>query len=211
MPAARAASPSNAKCILWHAPGQPPRPDLLGALNRPGFRAKKCQSAWSAFAHLTARTGEWATCPGEAAVLVLVNPDALPGVADLVDIVDRYNPASAVWMYDPAGKPQLRAVTAADLAAWRSGTGQPSTPQPVVPAPIRTSAPALRLAGEGPLASPSPARVAQAQRAPDPNPDVKVVPRTQREPSQGEPPASAAQPLLSDEELAMLLSEDAEK
>lgn len=159
-------------------------------------------------------------------MLILVEPERLSDLIGVIDVVDRYNPAAAVWQFDPAGEPRLRAVTADDLSHWRTQHAPAMEPErqsqnprdglsPAPASPDRpASPPGLRLAGEGPM--PPQHRPPDASAPPHPHPDVKPAPRpetTQRplgapEPSEGAQPIV---PLLSDEELAMLLSGDADQ
>lgn len=230
-----ASSYSKARCVVWHPRGRPPRPELAAALDRPGLRFVRCESALQAFAHLTTRQGPWALAPHELGVLILVEPDRLEGLVGVIDVVDRYNPAAAVWQFDPASEPRLRSVAPADLSHWRTQHVQPaeSDVRPALQEPVREerppaasarpSAPGLRLAGEGPI--PPEYRPPDASAPPHPHPDVKPAPRTEPAPragqDQGAGPAARAPepsegpqpivPLLSDEELAMLLSGDADQ
>lgn len=208
--------------MVWHPRGKPPRPELASALDRPGLRFVRCDSAMQAFAHLTTRQGPWALSANELGVLILVEPDRLNGLLAMIDVVDRFNPAAAVWQFDPAAEPRLRAVTPDDLSQWRTQRTQAVAPEPPLtrladgspsspPAPARPApAPGLRLAGEGPI--PPEYRPPDASAPPHPHPDVKPAPRS--DPAKAAEPSAGSQPivpLLSDEELAMLLSGDADQ
>jgi hypothetical protein len=212
--------------VVWHPRGKPPRPELAAALSRPGMREVRCGDPYSALAHLATRAGPSALKEGETGVLVLVDPDHLPELMNLMDAVDRYVPAAAVWCYDPAGSPALRAVTADDMARWRTLTEPPrpaaQAPAPRAPGSASGGPRPLRLAGSGTL--PPEQTPPGDSGVPHPNPDVKAarpdsvppspVPQpssTPAQPSQPSPTASPITPLLTQEELAMLLSGDAEE
>lgn len=208
--AAPAPQPAKARVVVWHARGKPPRPELSAAINRPGFRCVRCEHAWAAFAHVTSRAGDCAPLPGESMVLLVVEPADLQGLTDVIDMIDRYTPSAKIWAYESAASPRLREVAADDLAGWR---GEPPVkphegevaPKPANPTP--SSPPGLRLAGEGAL--PPERSSIDTPDTPHPHPDVKMRPPESGPVQDGaatpQPPIT---PLLSDEELAMLLSGD---
>jgi len=202
---------------VWHRTGSPPRPELSAALNRPGFRVFRCESSWATLAHLCTHQGPSAPADSESTILILVQPEELPGLVDLVDAIDRFAPGATLWSYDAQHSPRMRAVSAEDLTTWkaamlpRAPDEPPVAPVPTPPAP--SAVPPLRLAGEGALPPPQPPPLTEGD-PPSPHPDVKIK-ATTRFAGPGflspEPARSVTAPLLTDEELQMLLSGQAEK
>lgn len=214
---AKQAKPST-RVVVFHAPGAAPAKSLLAALERPGLRAVQVFHPWGVLAALLA--------PGAGVcVAVLHEPGMLPRVAEVLEAIAKYSSGTKIWIFDSGNTPTLRAATETDLAllrlgsAW-AGSGAPAPPAAPTPAAsaaafisgsaspaVRTvsaSPPALKLTDADPgvntwIISPqAPVPV----RAPSAPPSVPQTP----------PPAHAASaPLLSAEELEMLLSDDPEK
>ncbi len=224
------------RCVLLHPRSRPPRPELMAALARPSFRIFHCDNEFAALAHLCAREGDPAPRADEGTILLLVEPGDLDAPVELVDALDRYVPGASIWIYDSRATPRLKALDPEDLTTWRVERAHVEPPRPPTPAPIsaprapqtppaRDLTPRLRLAGEGTL----PAEVSPVQvvgpGVPDPVPDVKpkAQPPAAEAPYQPPQPVSSVTPaptvapvrpihtLLSDEELAMLLSGEPEK
>jgi hypothetical protein len=131
----------------------------------------------------------------EAMVLLIIEPDALPHARDLVAAAARYTPHAVCWRYSEADEPQLRAFPYTAPGAGGASESGPPTPPTItirpgvahVIAPRRRRhiepTPKLRLTGE-----------------PD---DVESD-----EPPSDQGPAEPEKPILSDEELEILLSDD---
>ncbi|MDX2131809.1 MAG: hypothetical protein SFY69_07140 [Planctomycetota bacterium] len=241
MQAGGASSGRRFRCVVLHPRRRPPRPELIAALTRPNFRVFSCEDEFGAMAHLCARAGEIAPRAGESTILLLVEPHDLEHPVELIEALDQYVPGASVWVFDSRSTHRLRAVGPEDLTTWRVERDEaPQAARPVttppagaearerrgpspIPEPTMTIAgPHLRLAGEGaPLPEPTPSTGgAYAPGAPDPRPDIKPLspgPAVPAPPASPAFPAVPARPsrasptLLSDEELAMLLSGEAEK
>lgn len=111
--------------MLCHAASTAPPQELVRSLRKHGASIQTCTDVFSVLAHACRVVGASATGPKRAVVLVLVQPERLEGVVELASAVRRYAPRSALWYFDEHAKPQLRAVTAQELAAW---TASPTTP-----------------------------------------------------------------------------------
>lgn len=211
-------SAGKARCVVWHPRDRPPRPELVVALTRPGFRMFRCDNSFSAFAHACARTGPAAAAEDESTIMLLVEPTELEDASGFVEALSRYA-SSSIWVYESAGSPRLRGATRADLERWRVEAEKPAEPK--LPAP--SDGPRLRLSGEGAL---PPQRTAcDEPETPSPVPDVKfrnvasspAVARPEEAssapaaPVVQNAPARPVQTLLTDEELAMLLAFEPEK
>lgn len=220
----------EAHCILWHAQNLPASTELRAALDRRGMIMHAHDQRATALAELCALRGPRvnAEVPSpRALILVFVEPDRLLRPDEMKEVVERYAPKTAMWLYRSAGNPQLRAVTDQDVQRWRA---QRPVPQPRVAASIKSTAvwaeaktarkvpvapvapvivgPRLRLAGE--LRPGAPSTQPPAPLAAEP-----AVAPAAREPGgsiETKPPAADAiapldlRGLLSEEELAMLLA-----
>lgn len=115
-----------------------------------------------------------------APALIVVEPAAhrAPLIEDLLRSVRRRFPGVAIWRFDASARPPLRAFS--DVVV-RPGAGTNGS-APVV---VRKAAPSLRLTDHPSPATPAPARDPEA-----------------------EPERETPSALLSEEELAMLLSDD---
>lgn len=223
--------------MVYHAPGVEPAGALMEALRRPDKRSVCCSGVWGALAHLCTRSGPLAPMPGESTVLILVEPLKTAPVLELINAVERYAPDAAVWIFDSEHAPTLRVMTPEDVSIWRvmskprESERRVETMPPAMVTPARLApsvtitgpgavaaaltddasavvttrrlgpAPQLRLAGEGTLRP----RPSEDGAIPSPEPDVKPTGGTAAKPAASE----AAAPLLTDEELAMLLDDPA--
>jgi len=110
-------------CVLWHcgdaAGGGPEggRSELIATLKNHGASVLACTDAFSALAHACRLTSSKSGARG-AVLLILVQPERLPGVTEFAQVVRRYVPRSALWWYDHKGKPPLKSVTSSELMAW---------------------------------------------------------------------------------------------
>jgi hypothetical protein len=192
---------------LWHASGVDVPRELLSALSgvksgAGGVKVQVVGDPFLALAHMCRATRDERRVPETptAARLVIVFPEMLTDAAELCLAADAYAPGVPRWQYGPAANPTLRPIVEADVTAWCSrGSDAVVVPQPreaVVPrASSRTMAPQLRLAGEGPgVTLDNRAESADAGLA------GEGV-------GQALPPTARSVPLISDEELRMLLGE----
>src|SRR5262245_26530075 len=106
--------PARARCVVWHSRHQPPGPALLKALNRPGFRVVKCDNEFAAMAHVSRPTPD-----DEASVLLLVEPRSLAALGDVASLLERYAARAAVWVFEVAASPRLRAVSEGEVEMWQ--------------------------------------------------------------------------------------------
>jgi hypothetical protein len=205
---------------LWHASGTEVPTTLLAALSgakgKPdGVRIKIVRDPFMALATLCRqRAEEKARAEGEgstAARLVMVFPEVLTDAAELCMTADTYAPGVPRWQYGPAANPTLRPIVDEDVARWAAK----SAPQVVVtPAASargsRTGTvggqPQLRLAGEGPLGGSAGTGGLDNRGEPaDGDDDARLA---------GDPPSAPtprSEPLITDEELRMLLGENNEE
>jgi hypothetical protein len=145
-------------------------------------------------------------------------------VAELLEAMGKYARHAKIWIFDAAASPALRAATETDLALLRLGGSHAARPaQRVAPAPTPAAAAAAFIAGSpaAPIrtvsASPPPLKLTDAEPGVNTwimSPQAPAPKRMPEEPALTQT-ASAEQasppPLLSAEELAMLLSDDPEK
>jgi hypothetical protein len=167
--------------VVFCAPGKEAPGTLLDALARRGVEPLVVHDAFGATL-LTARASEHGS-----PALIVVEPAAhrAPLIEDLVRSVRRRFPGVVIWRFDASARPPLRAFS--DVGV-RSGAGTNGS-SPVV---VRKAAPSLRLTDHPRPASPLPA----------PSPDSSA--RDPDAATERETPSA----LLSEEELAMLLSDD---
>lgn len=131
-------SPREAHCILWHAQNLPASSELRAALDRRGMEVYEHDQRATAFAELCRQRGPRVGPVAPAnrpVILVFVEPDRLHRPEDLKELLERYAPRTAMWLYRASANPQLRAVTEQDLLRWRS---QRPAPQPRVAASIKS-------------------------------------------------------------------------
>lgn len=170
------------RAIVWHAPDQPPPPQLMAALASRGIQTAQVQSPFRALAELC-RAGR-----GSAPAIVIVNPERMPDTVALLEAKARYAPGARCWMYGPATQPALRAIVEGDVSAW-SGVKEP---QVVVRVPESDS---IKINAHRP--PPRPARPA--------TPRLKLTEEPAPVDAESAQPTS---PLLSPEEIRMLLGDD---
>lgn len=209
----------EAHCVLWHAQDLPPSSELRSALDRRGMIVHRHDQRAVAFAEVCRLRGTRDGAGRKATILILVEPDRLNGPDAMLDVVARYSPSTACWLYRENANPQLRAVNDEDLLHFQA---QRPPVQPRVAASIKSPSiwaeaktarrataqhqpvpsvivgPRLKLAG-------SELTPATPGKPPAPKPETTV----ESKPSATTPPTPAAEvrQLLSEEELAMLLTE----
>ena len=168
----------RARCLLLVPRGHDAPPDLLEGLARRRVRVREVNDAPSV---MVALADSGAARPK---VVVIVHPAAQGAAEALVAAVRRYHADVVVWRYEPGLRPAL--------SAWPADeTGQPlqTDPQPV-PYPFAAAEPPM------PSEPQPPAGVATVE-ADGVNPAPAGLDDDDLEP-----------PLLSEEELAMLLGDD---
>lgn len=172
----------EAHCVLWHAQQLPASSELRAAFDRRGMIIHAHDQRAMALAELCRLRGPRVNAEvptSRTLILVLVEPERLLRPDEMKEVVERYAPRAAIWLYRASGNPQLRAVTDQDTQRWKS---QRPAPQPRVAASIKSTAvwaeaktarkvmpppvaptivgPRLKLAGEirpgGPALTPTP-------------------------------------------------------
>lgn len=239
-------------CILWQPPGSDTPLALVESLRRHGAEIRSARDPYAALTLACRATRPAADAPPggappRAILILLVDPPALPDPAGFIDAVRRYAPRSACWWYHSGASPAFRAVTPADLDAWRAPRAAPdlsfadtsghadSISPPGVPSPAapRSSARSRSADPQGPLrrmnpqaqpaaaAGHGPPRLrlthADAQRPSAPSPTLVPQPEPKPQPRPVPPPLTDSdthehdhepdQPLLTAEELAILLGD----
>jgi len=223
-------------CVVWHGGAGLPDP-LAEALRKRPISVWQASDPYTALSLLIGHD-EARGRTGPAAVLLIIEPDSLTGVDSLISAVDRYRATSVVWEYRRDANPPLRAyvkksVVKPDAAARDAEIQHDQRAPPILgptapgdgPVPSRDGQagdgmefdPAvihvLRGSAEG--SSPPPSgwdrtsgdrpeptlRLAGTGRLPEPGLDRSG------DSADGDP-GGAGSPLLSDEELAMLLGDD---
>jgi hypothetical protein len=105
-------------CVMWHAPDVVLRPELIAALQRPGFAVQRCADPYSAVAAVLTSSRAVAAGSGDLVVLVLVEPKHLKELAAAITAVQRAAPQIVMWMFEGQASPQLRAVRSEDIEGW---------------------------------------------------------------------------------------------
>jgi hypothetical protein len=178
---------------VWHAPDTTAPAKLMAALAERGIEAARVQSPYRALAELCrAGVGGRAAAPA----IVLVHPEILSDAVALLEAKSRYAPGARCWMYGPALNPVLRAILESDITAWGGGVREPE----VVVRP-RAGDDSLRIEShrEAPRPRPSPPRLKLAG-------DPAALPAM--DPTECEAEVESKAPLLTPEELRMLLGDD---
>lgn len=176
--------------MLWHPPGIPLPQELLRILERRRVSVVSCRSSFGALAELVrlARTGRAQGAP--PLLLLVMEPERLPDAVELVDLARRYAPRAVRWWYSERAEPRLSELTDAVVAGWADARTGPAAP---APSPVRTNGtPGGSVRGGGPV----PAPAAPTLRLTEP---VLAADRP--------PGPESSHPVLTSEELAMLLAD----
>lgn len=198
------------RCVLLHAPGAVLPGELLTSLSKRIRQLTVCTGVYAAMAEVcTVERGRKVRESGNGkaarpgAVLVVVEPREVPGVVDLMDAVKKYAPQTNCWSYERGANPKLRAVVDEDVQGWsvraplvaRTPTPAPM-PAPVVrPGAVSEAVAALKARSRpGPTPPSGPAR-------------LRLAGDGLENGATGEGRGRSG-PLLNDEELRMLLSDD---
>lgn len=226
-PTAAATSYAPARCVLWHAPGAPAPANLLASLQKRHLEVIDCTDPFAATAQLCLLQRRAAARGARAAaaapfILLIVFPASLPDAVDVVRAAERYAPGAVCWLYEigPEGEanPTLRRIVPEDVQTWAN------RPSPAAP-PASRAAPRLQLtpAHEAPApaaAAPVAPAPAVADKPTPPTPAARSRPIELPAPTpapRSRPTESAARapehrsrdhPILTNEELAMLLADD---
>lgn len=120
------------RCVLWHSPGVPLPADLLNSLSRRIGHMTVCADPYTAMAEVCAGERD-RRCPGAMqaqtdtqpppdpgprTVLLLVEPDRLPDLPDLLAEIRTFAPGVLCWKFQERANPKLAAVVDSDVTAW---------------------------------------------------------------------------------------------
>jgi hypothetical protein len=165
------------RCVVLINPGGAAPVDLLGGLSKRGVSTQVVADAAHAMVELARQ---------HTGALVVVNPVQQPGLVDLIEAVKTYHPRTVRWSYrsaHPKGQAQLQPLNGQSVgdaeSADHKAMSQPEKSDQV-----------------SEVASPSPLGRVQAQVPSDRVRSLIVK-------VQG--PAEVGEPLITEEELAMLL------
>lgn len=88
-----------------------------------------------------------------AKILLLIEPQRLPHVVDLLNLAPRYVPEMAIWLFDPTRQPVLRSALVGDvLAALGVKAAPPVARAASMIAPVEPREERPQTAGSGPVA-----------------------------------------------------------
>lgn len=184
------------RCVIWHAAAGELPGELLSSLSRRIGRMSVCTDALTAVAeccliereHRRALAAANPAAPPVGGVLVVVHPRQLPEAPHVLDAVRTYAPCVAAWWYDRGANPKLRGVVEGDVQTWTAPPTPATLERPAPPAVTvvtpRLPAPATT---NGHHAAPAPAQTAHLHT---------------------QPAQVRRGPLLTEDELAMLLSDE---
>lgn len=132
-----------ARCVLWHPRGSPPPNDLIDAIQRRNLSWTATDRRLAAIVQTLAAPAPAAgTTPVVPTVLVLIDPPRLAGVDEVLDVVSRYRPRTALWVFDLADPTRLRSMQALEIIA-KYGTRKPelssANSPPPTPSPSESS------------------------------------------------------------------------
>ncbi len=165
------------RCVVLICPGGMAPVDLLGGLSKRGVSSQVVADPADVMLELARQ---------QTGALVVVDPTRQPGLVDLIEAVKAYHPRTVRWGYQsahPTGKAQLQ-----PLNGRPAGDTTLANPQPI----------SLRSEPSPEISVTSPSPLGRVQ---DPMPPDRI--RSLIVKVQG--PAEVGEPLISEEELAMLL------
>ena len=171
---------AGTRCVILVGPGHAAAAELLGGLARRGVSTAVVSEPAGVMVELTEQTN---------GILIVVDPDDRPWLDDLVQAVRLYHPRTVRWCYrsqHPSGHPQLQPLTDPHAAAEANAPHTDPAPTDQRDASLHFTLPNPR--------SPLGRVQSQVPRERMRSLVVKV---------QG--PAEVGEPLISEEELAMLL------
>lgn len=178
--AVKASDPAGTRCVILTGPDGSTPADLLSGLSKRGVSSRVVSEP----ANVMVELGRQRT-----AILIVVHTAQQPALVDLIEAVTKYHPDTIRWAYEPdhpSGKPQLvpfRYRSRPEIAKPKASP-PPVEAVPPKPAPVVS------------LDAPSPLGRVQSQVPPERVRSLIVK-------VQG--PAEVGEPLISEEELAMLL------
>lgn len=182
---------------LWHASGVEVPARLVSALTGRGLRVNRVGDPFHALAEIC-KASRGRRAPDAGTRLVIVFPELLTDAPELCAAAANYAPSVPRWQFGPATQPTLRPIAESDVESWRL-RHQPQPKVVVVPEAVRPPTPTsrtytqpqLRLAGEGP----GPEKLQNQGNSAD------------ADNAAAESTGTTRTPLITDEELRMLLGE----
>lgn len=184
-----------ARCVLWHPDAVPPPNALLDALQSRGLAWSATDRVLTALVRLLAPPTD--TSPSHRpipSVLVLVEPSRLRRLDDVLDVISRYRPRTALWVFDLADPSRLRSMQALEIIS-KYAAREASEPAPPESSPSRSM----------PTAAPSPWRLQLAPAAAEP-PQGADLPRSATTLPPPTPSSVREPPSVSQQEISMLTS-----
>jgi hypothetical protein len=218
-------SKSGFAVAIWHRPGERPPEKLLAALKSRGIGIVEVQSAYGALAEVCQRLDLAAEAGKRQFGVVAVYPERLEDPAILWDALARYAPGTRCWAYGPAGdaNPKLAPIV-------EKKPENPSDASPAERPPESRARSTSALGGPVRLAGAAPGQPARTggglgQKVVEPKlkltgPSAGPAGGTRTAPldmdaagadfrlMEDEESGSPRAPLLSPEELSMLLGDD---
>jgi hypothetical protein len=104
------------RCVLLST--QEPPAELLAALGRQGLQPVRARDPYDTLAELCRPDADPHGLRPAPSVLLLIEPAGLKHAADLVRAAAKYAPQAAVWMFEASANPGLRAVVEEDVTRW---------------------------------------------------------------------------------------------
>lgn len=104
----------HARCVLWHPTRTSVPVDLQLALSHRGVWCVECDTASWAIAELCRLYQQDAHTP---LILLLMDPERLKSVDEVIGVAERYAPQATHWVYDARQEPALRAMPSTNVAA----------------------------------------------------------------------------------------------
>jgi hypothetical protein len=206
---------------LWHGPGEPPPERLVSALRAKGIETINIASAHGVLAEVCSRLDQPSEGGKRPFGVVAVFPERLPEVGALWDALARYAPGTRCWAYGPAGAANPRLTPIVEQKKSEA-VEEESPPQVAVP-PRAARLPRPLAGGAAPVVAPVP-RVEPARAQGGGLGQNVVEPKLKLTGPTGVDSAAAEadlrltggdeqdgpprRPLLSAEELSMLLGEE---
>lgn len=188
-------------CVLVHHRDHPPSDRLRRALRIKNVEILPSSEPFAALATYCSVAKQVGV---SLAILLLAEPDEIPDSAELASLANRYVPKGSVWLFTAEPNEQVREVRPSDIKAWSTTSGRGHLRGAIEDKPLRDDSPQSVIGGQhgGPTLRIAPGSTSfdgyadedEAQTGDDPGND------------QSDPPENG--PVLTDEELAMLLSDD---
>lgn len=105
-------------CVVLHPHEMVVPQDLLASLAKRIRRVSTMTDSYLAFAEVCATARDRRLFAKTPVVMVLVEPMQIPDAAQIVESARRHAPNAALWWYSASVNPRLRAVAEGDAGAW---------------------------------------------------------------------------------------------